>query len=188
MIQLPCAIGVCGFGRCGSSMLMAMLDAGGVSPVDGTAPGTYETSLGASPKPGRSIKLLDAILRPGLPPDCPFPFCFVWLDRNPEQQARSQVKFADAMFPGLGGVDWKRFADSYGRDRPRALGLLRRAGAVLVMEYERILANPRQAATKLRRFLHPDFDVDSAAAVVHIRDGLCRPDLSIELALAGGVS
>lgn len=49
-------VGVCVHGRCGSSMLMAMLDAGGLPPVPGSAPGSYELpNLFAVAGEGRGI-------------------------------------------------------------------------------------------------------------------------------------
>lgn len=176
------AVGVCGFGRCGSSMTMAMLDAGGLAPAMGSQMGSYELrdirDAWSVPLAGRAVKLLESVLHFGVP-DAP-EWRFVWLDRDPVEQAKSQLKL---MAPFVGpfkpdAID--RLARSYEADRPRALRLLRRRGEVLVMQYERVLASPRKAAKQLRQ-VFPDLEVDAAAAAVHDRDGRCREDLDVEL-------
>lgn len=164
-------------------MVMSMLVAGGMTPGNAQEPpyeGDLETlhSLDLS---GTCVKLLDSVTYYGVPPAPSWRF--IWLDRDPIEQAKSHVKFtASILGRPVGGEAVQCFADSYAADRPKVLGLLRRAGDVLVMDYERILANPRRAAKELRK-VWPALDVDRAAAVVHERDGRCRPDLSVELAV-----
>lgn len=181
-------IGVTGFGRCGSTMVMAMLDAGGVPPVEGSGPRSYELpgvshafSLPPGSLGGRAIKLLDSVSYYGIVPATEWRF--VWVDRDYGQQAKSFVKFARRLL----GVDLpdaasavKRIAASYAVDRPKVLGLYRAAGPVLVLKYERVLADPLKAARALRRLV-PQLDVLAAAAAVHRRSAECRPDLSFEL-------
>lgn len=75
-------VGVCGFARSGTSMLMRMLDAGGVHPIDGSSPAGYEIDHLERRTPDedwwweryrprdfdrRAVKLLDSILRTPLP-------------------------------------------------------------------------------------------------------------------------
>lgn len=182
----PPAVGVCGFGRCGSTMVMSMLVAGGMTPGNASEP-PYEgdlQDLWHLPLDGRVVKLLDSVSYYGIPPASSWRF--IWLDRDPIEQAKSHVKFTESILGAPlrdGAVE--QFAESYARDRPKVLGLLRRAGGVLVMDYERVLANPRRAAKDLRK-VWPELDVDRAAAVVHERDGRCRPDLAVELAISAG--
>ncbi len=185
-------VGVCGFGRCGSTMMMRMLAAGGCAPVAGAENPPHEstnlrTLWSMSPRQleGRAVKLLNAPMLYNSVPVA-HEWRFVWLDRNPLEQARSHIKF----LTGIGGVSIQdvpgavaKFAASYGSDRPRIVPLLRRNGPVLVMRYERILEHPHRAAKQLR-LIWPDLDTDKAAAVVHDRDGTCRPDLSEELRIS----
>lgn len=186
-------VGVCGFGRCGSTLVMRMLLAGGCPPVVGAEEPPHESNLdavwrmGPDDLAGRSVKLLDA---PRWNRSLPVAreWRFVWLDRDPMEQARSQVKF----LMGVTGVPIPdapaavaKFAASYGRDRPGLMQLLRRHGTVFVLRYERVLDNPRRAARQLKQ-VWPGLDVEAAAAVVHNRDGKCRPDLSVELDLTAG--
>lgn len=188
-------IGVCGFGRCGSTMAMAMLKAGGVPFVDGSHPDSGELRyLGpdtlAAVSHGGAVKLLDWVLRDELPPA---DWRFIWLDRDPREQAKSTAKFIGSF--GFDDIDEDVLAASYNRDRPRALGLLRALGPVLVLQYEWVLARPKKYAHQIAMFLATNgralavarpgelwFDVRAAAAVVHQRDGRCRPDLAVELA------
>lgn len=184
------AVGVCGFGRCGSSMAMAMLSEGGVPVAGVVSPGSYELVGGLEVAwsldlNGRCVKLLDSVLYYGLPRASGWRF--VWLDRDPIQQAISHVKFVKAI--GLAstleadGGDARavdQFAASYRRDRARAVAGLHAAGRVTKLRYEDVLADPRAAAERLRREVWPTLDVDAAAAAVHDRDGACRPDLAYE--------
>lgn len=180
------AIGVCGYGRCGSTMVMEMLDAGGLKPADGSAPGTYElphfTAARNIPLAGRAVKMLDAALHYGIP--AAPAWRFVWLDRDPIEQAKSMVKFMSHFAADEGELApdaVERLARSFDQDRPRLLGMLRQRGEVTVLQYERVLAQPRKAAKRLRE-VFPALDVAAAAAIVHDRDGKCRGDLAVELA------
>lgn len=178
-------IGVTGFGRCGSSMVMAMLDAGGVPPIVGSAERSYELSdlgglwaMAEEHLRGRAVKLLDSVTYYGVPPVDEWRF--VWIDRNYRQQAKSMVKFAEMVgLPRYEG-DEDALAASYAADRPTTLNLYRAAGKVLVLKYEAVLADPLKAARALH-CLVPHLDVDAAAAVVHRRSPECRPDLTFEL-------
>lgn len=181
------AVGVCGFGRCGSTMVMTMLVAGGAAPGGATEP-PYEGDMDAiyaADQTGKVVKLLDHPTLLGVP--YARNWRFVWLDRDPFEQARSYAKFVRAAGIELNAVKLARLVESYERDQPKVLGQLRRHGPVLVLRYERILANPRRAARRLRE-VWPRLDVNAAAAVVHARDGRCRPDLSAEIAIMRGAS
>lgn len=180
------AVAVCGFGRCGSTMAMTMLVAGGCPPGNAAEP-PYEglpAGLVGRDLSGTCVKLLHGS-RMGEVPAGPTPaWRFVWLDRNPVEQARSMVKFLRVMAPVTGitprpGSEIS-IARTFEQDRPQILGALRRVGPVLVLDYERVLIRPRRAARMLRREIWPGLDVDAAAAVVHERGAACRPDLAFE--------
>jgi hypothetical protein len=195
-------IGVAGFGRCGSTMAMAMLRAGGIPAVDGSDPDSGELldgieALAGVELAGRAVKILDLAGRVPLPRA---DWRFIWLDRDPVQQARSVAKFVEWSTDGAIDLyaedqDLKNLIRSYDLDRPRVLGELKRYGPVLVLQYERVLAQPKRASRALARFVagldgltvaHPTvlrFDVRAAAGVVHARDGRCRPDCAVEQAI-----
>lgn len=182
------AVGVCGFGRCGSTMVMTMLVAGGMKPGGAQEP-PYEGDLAelhTRDLSGTAVKLLDSVTYYGIPrADA---WRFVWLDRDLTEQARSMVKFVSTFAGELKPDAVERVRASYRRDRPRVMAKYRGAGHVLVLRYEDVLADPHAAAESLRRHVWPALDVAAAAAVVHERDGTCRPDLSVEAAIAGGTS
>lgn len=170
-------------------MAMTMLVAGGMLPGNAAEP-PYEgepAALVGRDLSGTCVKLLHGG-RMGEIPAGPTPvWRFVWLDRNPVEQGKSMVKFLTAMAgitPRPGAAIG--LARTFEQDRPSVLGALRRVGPVLILDYERVLAQPRKAARLLRRWVWPALDVEAAAAVVHQRDGLCRPDLAVELSLRGG--
>lgn len=188
-------IGVCGFPRCGSSMLMRMLHVGGLPPVDGSASRSYELGggfqhlAGINPERlwGRAIKLLDYPLWFEDWPQC-IDWRFIWSDRDHHEQARSTIKF----LAGIGQIqmsrgEWRRIARSYPRDRPRAMKALRDRGDVLTVRYDQILADPDKQAARIGEWVlqaYPGgtFDVDAAARVVHSRSPRCAPDLAFEAA------
>jgi hypothetical protein len=159
-----------------------MLAAGGLGPAAGSDRHSFELpdirDAYGKPLAGTSVKLLDAVLHFGIP-KAPS-WRFVWLDRDPVEQAKSTLKLMAATGAEFVDDAVERMVAGHEADRPRALGMLRRHGEVVVMQYERVLINPRKAA-KLLRQVFPALDVDAAAAVVHERDGKCREDLAVEV-------
>ena len=95
----PIAIGVCGFGRCGSSMVTEMLAAGGVPLATTTNLTSYEIDLDALPNlgpddfAGRAVKLLDMLHQGFTIPTDGIDWRFIWIDRNAREQALSIYKF-----------------------------------------------------------------------------------------------
>ena len=170
------AIGVCGFGMCGTTMTMHMLRAGGVPWAPcldelGEAGPLVPHVVG----PGRAVKTLlwasDQETR--LPR---YDWRFVWLDRDPEAQARSWALRYDK----LGA--WREI--SWRPDEPEAkarefitglrdehLARLRRRGRVLVLDFESVKANPRRAAAQLAAFVKP-LDLHAAASAAVVNDPL----------------
>jgi hypothetical protein len=167
-------------------MMMRMLDAGGVPPVPGSQSVSYEMPslsalLGVSDLAGHAVKVLDMILYGSLPFYAKVrDWRFIWLDRNPWQQALSQEKFVTWVMPGL-KVDHAALMESYRVDRPIALGKLQRLGPVLTLAFEDLLADPLEGARSVEGFLDQPFDVEAAAAAVHKRGPKCLPDLSFEM-------
>lgn len=187
-MSLP-TIGVCGFGRCGSSMIMAMLDAGGVPPVVGSAERSYElpnleglVDLTYDDLEGRAVKLLDAIGHYSMPKA--YDWRMIWLDRNHRHQAKSFAKFVRALglVPEGTTLDLGAIRRSYEVDRPKMVAAYSVMGPVLEMSYDTTLADPTAAAYKLAGFVgFPRFDITAAAAVVHRRSPDCAPGMDFEL-------
>ena len=164
---------VAGFKRCGSSLVMQMLAAGGMD-VTGSPP-THETAQAGSTfdahwierQKGRVVKILAPNVHP-LPKKCPMRS--IWLDRDPREQAKSALKM-HSTFGGrspLSGRDVLRKGEAkLRRNRQRAIGAIRSRGPVLEMKFEDILASPTDAATSLAEWfdLEPRH-ISAMAAVV----------------------
>jgi hypothetical protein len=185
---------VCGFGRCGSSLVLQMLKAGGVDchgefpafePEDVNLDRNMNTLL---PKlEGKAAKILD-------PHRSQWPQAkdvrIIWLDRNFEEQAKSQIKFLKI----LSGIKVphekeaiKKLAASYGPDRDACFKIFKnKRFEVMEMFFEDIIENPAQAATNLINFLELDSDPVTMGSVVFKRNPACAKGLEIEAALCGG--
>lgn len=172
-------------------MAMAMLDAGGIPPVDGTHPASFELlditmyeRITDADVVGRSMKTFANLHHATAVARTKAPWRFIWLDRNPTQQARSSLKMMAEFAPEQLGDDpdeeMRRFARGTVQERPKYLGFYRGIGPVLTLQYERVLANPAKAAKQIAAFI-PGLDRAAMAAVVHDRTGDCRPDLAFEV-------
>lgn len=178
---------VCGFGRCGSSLVMQMLDAGGV-PTIGEYPAFEDDRTGLDRDPqwiaaqcGKALKLLD----PHYPDGRLIPgnYKIIWLDRDHKQQARSQAKFARLLM-GL-PIDraWVRaLAGSYQKDLPVALKILQDRGPVLRVRFEDILNDTFNAACRISKHLGIG-DVPNMVSQVRRRSPENANGMDMELAL-----
>ena len=195
---------VAGLGRCGSSMVMRMLHAGGMQVV-GTAP-DYEVAemmptvdgytINAdwwNAQAGRAVKFLDPTMF--VLPDNAAVAGTIYLKRNHLEQAASQVKFLREMFPSAMTMEARdmipRIAASLPADDAAARASLAARGPVLDLTFEQLLADPRGSAMAIWNFLALKqsldcFNLDIAAmtAVVLDRHAVCAPDMSIEVRLA----
>lgn len=187
-LDLP-RVAVCGFGRCGSSMLMRMLDAGGIHPADGARPWSYEhESLGhalAAATPGTAVKLLDVKLAAdnGVRVHLTGSWNLIWLDRDPRWQAESFRKFA--AWAGLGRMTVRQtrtFRESLVRDRAPSIVWLRASGnPLLILAFEDVLLAPFTAAEQIARFMPwAALDTEAMAAAVHTRPARARADMAFE--------
>ena len=176
---------VAGFGRCGSSLVMQMLHAAGY-PVTGEYP-SFEceeyNAGGLAPPPGAS-KILNIDCEP--PPGGPYRW--VWLDRNPAQQAMSQAK----MLRELAGIRMSRhrvraMACSYAPSRKKAFDVMRRVGGpVLVLSFEQLVLDPQASAGQLAAFVGCG-DAEKMYGVVRKRGPDCLPYLlEVQLPAANG--
>lgn len=175
---------ICGFGRCGSSLVMQMLNAGGF-PVTGEYPAfedeRYATEQQKAPT-GVAIKILDP--HKFTPP--PGNYRWLWLDRDLRQQAKSQVKFLRKIVGLPCGKEMVgALAKSYEKERPAAMEVMRRLGGpVREMRFEYIINSPASAAVDIGIFAGCR-NREKMAAVVRRRSTLCLPYLlEAELASA----
>jgi hypothetical protein len=192
---------VAGQGRCGTSLVMQMLARAGVA-VTGNAP-TYEV-VPEETSPaywrenfgGKAIKILDPHLKR---PPFGLQYRAIWLDRNLEQQALSQVKLLKQL-----GYDVltdrraiKRLVKLNRKNRSYAVNVLRSLAGpenCIGTTFEHLINSPHLAAKqiyeKFKEFVpeHPGKS-DAAvilemAAVVKFRHADCYNGL-LELGLPG---
>ncbi len=184
---------VCGFGRCGTSLVMQMLEAGGM-PVTGPWPSfedehTLKVMDGGeisadwlASKAGHAVKVLDPH-RGTIPRG---PCRAIWLDRDPDEQAKSQAKFLETTIHiSIGREERRRLAKSYRDDRPAAFKVLRAAGArqILELRFEELLSAPASVATRIATHCSPELNIARMAAAVRRTSPECAPDMAMELAL-----
>jgi len=186
MTRKPCIV-VAGMGRCGTSLMMQMLDAMGVSCI-GSWP-DYETDHSSiagfdaawfSTLHGQAIKILDPTNLPAL--NMPN-HVVVWMDRDPKEQAKSQVKFlraCGATNPS-NGQTVRALAANLRKDRlhQRArLGLPGRCPEMCVC-FETLITEPAAATQALVSFLAAHgwsgLYAPAAAAEVIARPPTCLP-------------
>lgn len=185
---------VSGFQRCGSSLLMQMLAAGGMPIVHDPEMGypSYETNLNLT---GGSLNAYDGHalkwLEPehAMPPPVPFDMRVIWMSRDHKQQARSAVKFLRVvMGMALPGSTARDFAGSYDRSEARSIRLWERRAAVHVLRFERLISDGLQCAEEIAAFIGNPLDVVAMARQVRPRSPKCLPDLlETELISAGGL-
>jgi hypothetical protein len=177
---------VAGFGRCGSSLMMQMLEAGGF-PCVGRYPAFEDPesmvlNLRADwfqQHQGKAVKILD----PHLAGDDLFPHIprrVIWLDRDPKQQAKSFVKFGRM----VGGLPFNRsdvggIARNLQRDRPRAHRALRICQCnSIAATFEEMIKSPLIVATGIQLALGlAPFDPIAATRAVQPRSPNCLPYL-----------
>jgi hypothetical protein len=178
---------VVGLGRCGTSLAMQMLHAGGI-PCVGQRPAFEDartiTDIDQSlfnDWAGHAVKILDPHLA-GVPAH--IPAVAIFMQRRISEQAKSIAKFSHL----VGGTPrWK--------SRQMALlekGLISDMRAIrqvlepiptLMLQFEEVLARPHEAALQMARHIGVALDLLCMAAVVKARSPLCAPDVSMELQL-----
>jgi len=179
---------VTGLGRCGTTMVMQMLDAGGV-PVAGPPPSYEDRHLRPAYTDVQWLYRREGHVLKWTDPTATFVPAvhhgpIVWMDRDPEQQARSQLKLLSlgGHGPGFSRRERRAWVASVRADRTRGLAMARRRGDVKILRFEDVLRDPAGAADALARafdaFGH--LDVHRAAAMVESRTPDCAPDLRKE--------
>lgn len=186
---------VAGLGRCGSSLMMQMLQAGGM-PCCGEFP-AFELCEHHREYPtewwhqwhGKAVKLLDPHYSP-IPNDVHY--VTLWMRRDFYQQAKSQLKFALAMM----GQDWKgrhgkhdikKMERQLQREDPIARASLSRFSMEQFL-FEDVINNPFVMARKVVQFLTPfdlthGLDAGAMASACRQRSIGCADGLDMEVEL-----
>lgn len=194
--QKPWVI-VAGFGRCGMSVTMQILYAGGIG-CTGTWPDFESEAVDHGPIqmsflqrfPGRAVKVINphlATLPPGFSP-----YVLIWCDRDPKEQAKSWAKFSRHMM-GIEVPRAKRDDLQAALERDRKLCMLdvKIFGLVqpqnkLILKFEETIRRPERAAERIADFLKPWFprmNRPAMAKTVVERDPRCAAHLEVELRL-----
>lgn len=181
---------VSGLARCGTSLTMQMLHACGIR-CAGEPPAfePEETNGLSGPIPANwlmqfeAVKIID-------PHRAQFPrvnALILWLDRDPSQQALSQLKML-RLLSGLripAGASGK-MAKSLKEDRPVALNQFGEMPR-LFLRFEDAIRSPYRFAAQICKFVSPHFSLNPevmAACVMPRKCGaMCEASMDIEVAL-----
>ncbi len=171
-------VAVVGMPRSGTSMMMAMLAAGGLGVAcDRECYGnSWETEkIFGLPHNyqwldecrGRAVKILDPLQN--APPRPGYRYRFIWMSRNPHQQAQSQVRMLRA-YGARVRRDFPRHRANLRTDELKSLDMLRQYdGDIEVVSFDAVLADPWQAARNLCSHLRMGLSAGPMQAVVHDR-------------------
>lgn len=166
---------IAGLPRCGSSLLMQMLNAAGFR-CAGDYPGFEPEGIFESPEPefvdsflGGAMKLLDphrVILPPGRK------YQFIFLTRSRRQQAQSIIKFVQATGNARGIITedgFERMKESLKSDQ--AVGLKNVTGhgcPILRIRFEDLIERSFPTVTEIVRFLDFAHDEDRFTAMMNV--------------------
>ena len=169
---------VSGFQRCGSSLMLQMLRAGGLKVFHDAEMGypafeTQRTVDSASESAwlealdGQALKWLEP--RHTMPASVRPELRIIWMKRDFNEQARSAVKFMRHVVGLALPRETRRvFAASYRRDEPSSVSAWGKRGKVHVQRFEHLIENPQQAAIDVQLFLAVPLNV--AAMVNEVRE------------------
>jgi len=177
---------VAGLTRCGTSLLLQMLHAGGFPIVPGHmgAPAfEHPANVGGPALPAGAagaVKWLDP--QEHTPPPA---VLSVFLRRDHRQQAKSMAKFL-ARMDRIPVSRSQRFVleASLRHDEPRALRALRDAGPVFTTSFESLLASPAVILPCIAELAGHPIDFERALAVMKPRGPRCLPFLLEEQLLS----
>jgi len=191
MVKERILILVCGQARCGSSLTMQMLHAGGV-PTTGehpafevpqTAPSGIDLDWIA--RQHAAVKLLDPHR---VAVGWTAPRIVIWLDRDPREQAKSMMKFLAVFGVATSRQDEGKIRRSLINERSDAMN----AAGVSAhpshsINFEDLIESPNREAIRLAHFLDPYYWLDTtmATSVVRHRPPTCLPYL-LEAEMLGG--
>lgn len=195
MIAPPITV-VTGCGRCGTSMVMQMLRAGGMRVVPDEGPAHEDQRAVTLPGEaawlaecrGAAIKILD--IHTFTPPPA-HPYRFIVLTRDTAEQAASQIKMLGA-FGNAVRTD-RRMRRSLtvqiAKDemRIRRLVAFYPDSAHLLLRFENVLTDPLGAARAMAALVDQPLDVDAMAAVVIRRPPQCLAGM-LEFDFAGSAT
>jgi hypothetical protein len=174
---------VSGFGRCGSTLMMRLVRAAGIPVVADSMEGGLEYGPALKlPKEsewlkgciGKAVKILDP---QRYTPPAGLPYRFIWLDRDPTQQAKSQIKMLQTIF-GAACVrnEPAVLARSMVRDRPTAIAAMQKLSKeVAVFRFEDLIESPVLQCLRLVNWLDVPASGSLLASIIRKRETDCLP-------------
>lgn len=174
---------VTGLPRSGTSMMMQMLEAGGVPALsdakreaDSSNPrGYYEHELAKQPAEfktllaqagGKAVKIV-AQLVSGIPAQPDMAYRFILMERDLDEIIASQGAMLARDGKKGAALDSEQLADAYAKQLSQVKRMLRRFDVpTLLTNYNETIADPRATAERLRAFLGESFDLEKALAIV----------------------
>jgi len=184
---------VAGFGRCGTTMMMNMLDQGGF-PVAGPRPAFEVAQMvpgrvdldWVHAQAGKAVKWIDPLNARIRRNDLPVAPVIIHMGRDFGEMARSQVKLLGSLVTDSRNTR-RAFKKDIEAKAPKLAATLNATGSVYHMTFEWVLHETEAAAQKLAGIIATEFgrvfDARTAATVPLQRSPLCAPDLSIEEAM-----
>lgn len=183
---------VTGLGRCGSSLVMQMLEAAGIA-VTGEYP-AFEHDAGnelgfdrqwlSDAADGTALKVLDLQLDSIQLPTGDYKT--IVLKRDRAHQARSHAKFLRYMCGiQISRQERRNIQRSFGSDFRK---LLHKAnainGACLVLSFDEIFWKPEHSCRQIANYLElPDSTIEKMFSVIVPRTPKARPDMALERSL-----
>lgn len=173
---------VAGIGRCGTTMLMRMLHAGGMTPATDNQVG-YETENMTVAQ--RDIASFDGKLVKWLEPSrfkLPegYDYKVIWMSRDFKEQGKSIAKWISPMVP-VKRQEIRKIAKSLPADYAACFRIFeQRKIPVLRLDFEKVLLAPYTTAVSVKEFFGIDLDLDKMKKEVINRHPGCMHDLDIE--------
>jgi len=184
---------VCGLGRCGSSLLMQLLHAGGI-PCIGEPPIfesdkcaiTTQEPLWLSNQHGHALKVL-------LPERFKFiesEYYFLWVNRDKLEHAKSVMKFG-LFFSRKNKLPshnrfvktLMKFHDNYDKDTENNLHHIKKYGRVFKFNFEEMIINPNSVILQLQSVLPFELNINKMHNIVKFRSTQCSADMNLEFDL-----
>lgn len=170
----PTNVVICGLARTGLTATAHLLSAGGLM-VAGEWPGFEPYQLGMTPWGfinGQAVKLVDS--QHHLPP--PGTYAVIRLRRDLKQTAASFNKFATHLF-GCPPAPVPDLVRSFQRDLRRIDRWVEQQAHVKVVDFHRLMEQPKSVANELAAFLRMDLDLVAAAAAIIKRTSEVHEDV-----------
>ena len=183
---------VCGLGRCGSSLMMQMLSAGGLA-CTGEAP-AYEHPNGViggfnGQWLAKQTNKATKVLLPQYVRFEPANYYFIWLDRDPFEQAKSTFKFQHLItrrihpelpLPKDGSSIMAMMRAAPNETKAGIDAIQQVSPHYQVISFEDLILFGERTAQTVNQFLEADLYIDKMVSVIKPRTTGCNLSMDIE--------